>query len=239
MLSRQKLFVALLAFFSVGFFTDHMVQAGPVYLLNSSDPLVPAGLNPGDQFHIIFVTHGSTNAASSNISDYDNVAFIQANAIGNIVSRPGLNWKAVVSTSSVSANAHTAVSAPVYLPTHVLVATGFVDLWDGSIAHAIDINQFGNVELGFGGAVFTGTNVNGFGSNPLGTSPAKYGRYTASSGAWIEDGAVDPSNSFPIYAISEVIEVASPPAVPEPSSMILMGIGIVAAIGLRTRRQSL
>lgn len=40
----------------------------------------PAGLKPGDHFRFVFVTDGTTNATSSNISSYD--AFVTAQAGG-------------------------------------------------------------------------------------------------------------------------------------------------------------
>ncbi|MCY2964666.1 MAG: PEP-CTERM sorting domain-containing protein [Planctomycetota bacterium] len=235
---KRCVVVAWLAILVAGFATPEQANAGGIYQILSSDSLVPAGLGVGDTFHIIFVTHGSTTAASSDIADYDHVAQIQANGFGSVLDRPGLSWKAVVSTSTVNAKDHTAVSAAVYLTTGVLVANGFSDLWDGTIAHEVNINQLGTPELGFGGAVFTGSTIVGTVSNPLGTSPTTYGRYYATSGAWMADGAIDPANSIPIYAISELLQVASPSSVPEPSTAVLAGFGIVVGIGLRRRFQA-
>ena len=41
-----------------------------------ADIVVPAGLSPGDTYHLAFVTYETTNATSYNIDDYN--SFVQA-----------------------------------------------------------------------------------------------------------------------------------------------------------------
>ena len=70
--------------------------------------VVPAGLSPGDKYHVIFVSSTTRDATSSDIADYD--AHVQAAedaaGIGNTI---GLNgWLAVGSTTTIDAIDHIA-----------------------------------------------------------------------------------------------------------------------------------
>jgi hypothetical protein len=49
-----------------------LVTAGPA---QAALVVVPPGLNPGQQFRLVFVTNGTRNATSTNISDYNNKGF--------------------------------------------------------------------------------------------------------------------------------------------------------------------
>ena len=64
--------------------------------------VVPAGLNPGDAYHVIFVSSTGSVATSSDISSYD--AFVQnvANNAG-IGTGIGVDWSVVGSTPTVDA----------------------------------------------------------------------------------------------------------------------------------------
>ena len=64
----------------------------------------PAGLNPGDQFRFVFVTDGIRDATSTNIADYDN--FVNAQAGGATYDGVVVNWLAIGSTDSVDAIDH-------------------------------------------------------------------------------------------------------------------------------------
>jgi hypothetical protein len=55
----------------IGFGGSGRAEAGTI--LNT-----PAGLSPGDTFRFVFVTDGLTNAASSNIDDYNSFVNTQA-----------------------------------------------------------------------------------------------------------------------------------------------------------------
>ena len=69
----------------------------------------PPGLNPGDQFRIVFLTVGTTKATSSDIGYYNtfvnNDAINQAGGSGNnvVYGSTVLTWKAIASTNAVSA----------------------------------------------------------------------------------------------------------------------------------------
>ncbi len=68
----------------------------------------PTGLNPGDQFRIVFVTQGTTAANSSDISTYDTFVTNQANSA--TYNGATITWQAIGSTPSVNAIDHIGVT---------------------------------------------------------------------------------------------------------------------------------
>ena len=142
--------LAALIWTAGGWITPTM--AGPV-----SGPVLttPAGLMPGDQFRFVFVTAGTRDATSSNITDYDN--FVQSQAGGATYNGVVVNWLAIGSTETVNAIDHVGVAAaPVYLVdgTEVTTNTGTTGLWSGNLIHAIDEDIDANTSTNF---VWTGT----------------------------------------------------------------------------------
>ena len=82
----------------------------------------PAGLAPGAQFRIVFVTTDKVDAISSDISTYDH--FVQAQAGGATYNGVTVNWQAIGSTAGVNAIDHIGQSeVPVYLVTGTRVTT--------------------------------------------------------------------------------------------------------------------
>src|SRR5262249_49057304 len=125
-----------------------------------ADIMTPAGLNPGDQFRIIFVSSGTRDATSSNIGDYDTFIGSAATAARLTYNGVDVPWVALGSPPTVSANDSgrlpvDASAPPIYRLDGVKVADNTSDLWDGTIDAPINVN-----ELGTGGVdelVFTGT----------------------------------------------------------------------------------
>ena len=89
---------------------------------------MPDGLSPGDTYHFAFVTSGYTNAASSNIADYNSFVNQQAGLSGATTETWGINWYAIGSTETVDARDNAAVNAAVYLLNGTQVETGFNDM---------------------------------------------------------------------------------------------------------------
>ena len=65
--------------------------------------LVPDGLQPGDMYHLVFVTEGTRDATSIDIADYN--AFVQAEAERSEATTEnfGIDWFAIGSTAMVDA----------------------------------------------------------------------------------------------------------------------------------------
>ena len=193
---------------------------------------VPDGLTPGAQYRLVFVTAGLHNASSTAIADYNAFVSSQANSSVSLAAL-GATWSVLGSTSAVDAIANTntdpvSAGVPIYNLNGQLVASGNADLWDGSLAHAINVTQNGGI---LAGAVFTGTGVNGLGltNRQLGSNEARvqYGNSGLTSSGWT---TIDWSGSLSglyFYGISDLLEV-----VPEPATIALMAIG-----GLMLRRR--
>ena len=202
---------------------------------------VPPGLLPGDEYHLAFVTSGTRDATSGNISDYNAFVQSQSEIVGAMTENYGINWSAIASTSTVHARDNALVEAPVYLLSGTKIADSFSDIWDGALdsPHNLNIDQFGNsVALLPDGFVWTGTFIDGF---SFGTPSFPGDRYLGAPEFAIQAVTVPPSpydqwiasSSQPItvskrlYALSQKITV-----VPEPTTCTL----VLAALCLPFRR---
>ncbi|GCL58516.1 PEP-CTERM sorting domain-containing protein [Microcystis aeruginosa] len=194
--------------------------------------VVPPGLNPGDQYRLVFLTAGARDALSTNINDYNNFVTNQVtgSALANALSGAGLTttWKAIGSTASVAARDNTGTNpsstgVPIYLINGNKVANNNADLWDGSIQTAINRTQNDSLSLQ---GVFTGTSNDGtaFGNAGLGALNVVWGvNWGFANTTWIEYDQANGSTSQFFYGMSGVLTVPQPPqpvTVPEPSSLL-------------------
>lgn len=207
----------------------------------SNDPatdLANAGVNPGDDFRIVFVTDGTRDATSSSISDYntfvdsdaDNATFnadmnsllgsvIQDDFSGNAAN---IDYNAIGSTSSVDArdntntNPNDGVGEPILLVDGAIVANDYDDLWDGDIDNPINVTSSNGGVPSSPPRVWTGSSVTGVASSALGGTSPSYGQASAATSSWI--GAATLVDSFPanLYGMSEPLTRANnqPTAVP-------------------------
>ncbi|MCA8974641.1 MAG: PEP-CTERM sorting domain-containing protein, partial [Planctomycetes bacterium] len=65
----------------------------------------PAGLQPGDEYRVLFVTDSSRDATATDISTYDAFVTADATAVPFLASL-NTSWRAVGSTAAVSARDH-------------------------------------------------------------------------------------------------------------------------------------
>src|SRR5262249_2877133 len=95
--------------------------------------LVPAGLNPGDQFRAVFVSSAVRDAHSSNIADYDQFITNLAVAAGiDTYFGSPVTWQAIGSTATVDAIDRlpsTFGSPPIYRLDGALVVNPARGLW--------------------------------------------------------------------------------------------------------------
>ncbi len=120
--------------------------------------IVPPGLNPGDPYHLVFLTRDRLNGQILGIAPYNQFVNDQANLAGALTESFGIQWFVIASTPNVDARDNAKVSAPVYLLNGDLVTTGESDMWDGSIANPIQLTQFG---VSFTEHVYTGSGIDG------------------------------------------------------------------------------
>jgi hypothetical protein len=200
----------------------------------------PSGLSPGSQYQLIFITADKTPATSSNIGDYN--TFVTGEAALN-PSLPSTTWDVVGSTATVSANvnAPSFSGVPIFDTQGNKIVSGSSSLYSGSILFPIDHDQYGN--LAPTSAVWTGSLANGASWTPnfplgSGIGDVGLGVDIFTDARWIfENAAGSPSSSsLPVYALSAPITVSP---TPEPATIALLGIGLLAIRGLRARRRQL
>ncbi|NCQ97417.1 MAG: PEP-CTERM sorting domain-containing protein [Microcystis wesenbergii Mw_QC_S_20081001_S30D] len=195
---------------------------------------VPTGLNPGDQYRLVFVTSSGRDATSTNIADYNTFVTnaVVGSALQSSLTANGLapTWKAIGSTSSVNATTNTltdpvvnaSTSVPIYLIDGNKVATGYSDLWDNSILVPINRTEL-DTALAADNFVWTGSNASGVvAENPLGSpTVVTIGRPTVIGQSWIRINNLGPTSvSRSIYGMSSVLTVPQAQPVPEPSSLL-------------------
>lgn len=203
---------------------------------------VPPGLNPGDQYRLVFVTSTIYQAVSSDITHYNSLVATRAAANSDLSGfGPSSSWKAIASTASKSALENTstgsisqvkiyrfASSTGTYKYNLEIVADSYSDLWDGTLDLPIRYNEFGKSDAGT--TVWSGTQGNGSGAlnQELGTTnhtQARIGSASASDDKdkWINNVDQLLANSNRLYAMSGELTYS----VPEPGSL---GLGLVLAL---------
>jgi hypothetical protein len=212
--------------------------------------LAPSGLNAGDKFHYIFVTSGTTDAYSADISTYN--AFVQATAEGaGIGSSIGLtDWRALGSTPTISAADNLAPlfndqdTVPLYNMGSDIVASSLVDLWANGSTNTILYEEDGTANYG---DVWTGTTPDGnadpFTALGASTLLSRFGfPYNASQNISAAPLAyTDQFNQNHLYGVSqELIVLASGEAVlspvPVPAAVWLFGSGLLGLIGVARKK---
>ena len=182
----------------------------------SVDPIyVPTSLNPGDPYHLIFVTSGTRDATSADITVYD--AFVQAFAdavnigTGSTLFNASITWHAVASTPTVAANTNTFnPSSPIFNIADTRIALNQSDLFDGTLESGISFNENGGFVSNL---VWTGSLGDGSGKagNELGSGgDASLGSSTGTNSGWLLSALADQGNNQkPFFAISEELTVPS------------------------------
>ena len=214
--------------------------------IDINDALVPDELGVGDTFQLAWVASESVTQGANipfvlnsnsetDINVYNSWVqqFADNAATGSIVTGKGLTWKIIGSTQNVNAkdNAVLGASTPLYNVLGGKIATGYGDLWDGSILIPMNTTQAGTINEQ---EVTTGTQTNGDKTgNPLGNNPSR-GHGGASDGDWIYKMDNADENSK-VYAMSEETLTV---IVPEPATMSLLVLGGLGVLARRRRRRA-
>ena len=230
----HKIMRTLIPIVTAGFFSIAIAANSQAALV-----LQPAGLNPGDQYRLVFVTSTTRDATSPNIADYNNHVQAAANASPTVNSW-ALTWNAIGSTSAVHARDNTSTDPiipgiPIYLVDGTKIADNYADLWDGGIDMPINRTELDSTPDSI--SVWMGTDADGHSlfHTPLGATPipmlgsfATAGSPDDSDSSWVMDAVHPTSLAWPLYGMSGVIT-----AVPEPSAFLL---GLVGFGGVAWRR---
>lgn len=199
----------------------------------------PAGLPPGTQYRLAFVTDATTQAVSADIATYNSFVTTQANSAPSLFALH-TSWYVIGSTVTVSAITNTQTTpgtgVPIYGLNGTLVASTYTALWSDNLTNHIDTTPSDSASSSL---VFTGTHTDGsiysnfaLGSSGLDLGDAGSIAAPLGSDDWI-DAWSDPSTDFfPIYGISAVLTVT-----PEPGSAALLAVG-GALLGFQRRRSA-
>ena len=121
--------------------TESLRSTELINMVPANWSLIPAGLGPGDEFRLIFVTYTGHSANSEDIVDYNNYIQSQANASN---AHPGIrqyssSFRILGCTSAVNARQNTQTEhgptdrgVQVYWLNGPIVAENYTDLYDGN-----------------------------------------------------------------------------------------------------------
>lgn len=205
--------------------------------------VVPNGLQPGDAYHLAFVTGGTRWANDDDIEIYNDFVREQAALNPEVTGvSEGVDWYVIGSSPLVHARENALVQAPVFLLDGTRVADGFDDLWDGDLLAPINVNQF---LMKLETHVWTGSQDDGFrddlselgnGRPMLGRSDAFEGHtdigFSGVKSGWLQFETRAAENARPFYALSAKIVV-----VPEPSGILLAVWVVVVSLRFRNRER--
>ncbi len=198
----------------------------------------PTGLNPGDQFFVIFATSTTTTATSTVIGTYD--AFVTTAAAGITYGGVTPTWKVYGTTRTDNnvANFFTG-SAPVYLLNDVQIGTSATTFAMAGPSPAatpfLTIEENGSTVTPLGTRVWVGQPFGNELGNPF--APV-YGLASSPLTPWFASNTQAPTQLYGLYGFAK-LTVPAPAAtvVPEPASLTLALAGIGGLVGARLARR--
>ena len=212
----------------------------PLLARSTTAAIIPSDLNPGDTYHLAFVT-STTFYARRSFADgpggFDSLVQAAADAAGT-VDTTGATWHIIASFGGsyppVDARDHALVSAPVYRLDGVRVADGFDDMWDGSLANPINVDEFGDTLVG---RTLTGTRWTGEARAYIGGGElVTWGESNQHNSYWIDRSLANWGSYAHMYGLSEELTVPGD-VIPEPSGLVLWSSLAVIGITILWRRR--
>ncbi len=224
---------------------SEVFTVGPTVVVPSA-AFVPVGLSAGDEFRVLFLTSGGRKGDSSDIGDYN--SFVQAAAAAGheAIAEHSGGFRAVASTAAVDARDNTnttGTGVPIYWLGGDKIADGYADFYDGTWDNengVTDESATAYADLGTPERVWTGSNDDGTvsGSNGMGTTIPMTGYLGLPV---VLDSVTDPlnandpetnTNTYPLYALSEVFTVGPTVVVPLEALSIVEGSSAVYMVVL-------
>ena len=206
------------------FFTLAALLCGSSLSLAQQEPpagLIPPGLNPGDEFFIIFAGSDTLDGAQTSATYTSYAASVKQNdpdtdAVTGWVTLFGHDDSTLVTLSAFGGN----TSQPVYNTNGDLVAPNAAGLFSDSLSSPIGFDESGNA---YSGSVWTGFNFTGtptgIGDDSLGGNDSLNdgclaGSSTQTDTQWaasvLAGGAGCAGASLPLYVLSPLFAVPAP-----------------------------
>ena len=188
--------------------------------------LLPDGLNIGDQFRLLFISHGDRDGTSSNIADYN--TFIQNSAAAGhpAIGPISAGFTAVACTATVDARDNTGTTGqgvPIYWLGGNKVADNYPDFYDGAWDDEENAQQEDGEAINIlpqTGCANNGTGkITGGQSFALGESIVAIGQLDSDTTGQdpLDGGTAGNSNSLSLYGTSQVLTVVNAPATGVPT----------------------
>jgi len=199
---------------------------------------VPPSLNVGDTYHLVFVTSGTRQATTSDITNYNSFVDNAIGALDDASIHGDIVWKCIGSVAGTDARdniGYASSTAPVYLLNGTRAANNSTEFWD---ADTTNLNAPINVSETLGTVadeVWTGSSSDGSASgNPLGSGSVTTGSSSGITGAWMSSWVRASNSTYHVYGFSEELTAA----VPEPGTLLLAALSLAAGgTTLRCRRR--
>ncbi|MFT5128421.1 MAG: hypothetical protein ACI8W8_002031, partial [Rhodothermales bacterium] len=196
---------------------------GTPLLYGPADIVAPTGLNPdtgapfqpGDTYHLVFVSSAETTTASDGgITEWNN--FVNTVADGSTITGVGdATWFAMASTPAVNARDNALVGSPVYqMDGLTRAADNFADIWDGSLDNDIILDESGR-HYSISGSeteVWTGSSANGNAvnnrqvGNTLQTN-VRTAHFPPGSGGWFSNRDRAQTDTKRFYGLSQELTI--------------------------------
>jgi len=204
---------------------------------------VPDPLPAGGQYRLAFVTNSKANIKTILMSDYNTFVTDAAEAVSELDAL-GTTWTCIGSVPGTNAKTNTqtdpdvhGTGVPIYNLAGLLVSADYPNLWDGAIDNPINMTELGNNYYPGGDTYRVATGTNGNGTTHAKSLGGTYsnGQVACANGSnWLVGWGTYDSTRY-VYGMSGIIGSSPGGAIPEPSSLVVFGVGLLS-LAVFTRR---